>query len=157
MFSLPHSHEKLSLKFIWGLVIDPDICIFEHRMYLFTEETISWPNNWQHTGVYCRSDSKNSVWWFFQCFRQWLLSLEKMKDSFFLPCPCSPNNLEKKFLLSPSNMLTFVLCMTCMQPAKLGQSYMVNDLTLTFVKLHILRLRTYKHKSVERKFNTVVL
>lgn len=71
--------------------------------------------------------------------------------------PSPPNNLEKKFLLSPSNMLTFVLCMTCMQPAKLGQSYMVNDLTLTFVKLHILRLRTYKHKSVERKFNTVVL
>lgn len=57
--------------------------------------------------------------------------------------PSFPDNLEK-FLLSPSNMLTFILCMTFMQPAKLGQSYVVNDLTLTFLKLHILKY-TYTH------------
>lgn len=35
--------------------------------------------------------------------------------------PSFPDNPEKKFLLFLSNMLTFILCMTSMQPAKLGQ------------------------------------
>lgn len=34
--------------------------------------------------------------------------------------PSFPDNPEKKFLLSLSNMLTFILCMTSMQLPNLG-------------------------------------
>lgn len=59
-----------------------------------------------------------------------------------------PDNTERKFLIPLSNILTFILCMTSMQPVKLGQSCVVNDLALTFVKLHILTLHILTNTSL---------
>jgi len=52
-----------------------------------------------------------------------------------------------------SNMLTFILCMTSMQPAKLGQFCVVNDFTLNICQATYPEITyLYKHKSLERKF-----
>lgn len=75
-----------------------------------------------------------------------VMAVEPRKDEALI-LHSFPDNPEKKFLLSLSNKLTLILCMTSVQPAKLEQSYMVNDLTLTFIKLHIHRLHILTNTS----------